>query len=54
MTIAEELEKKGQKKGRQEVTVALSSLTRSMKMKFDSNLVINYIDEFITILIMMI
>ena len=49
MTIAEELEKKGKKKGRQEVTVALSSLTRSMKMKFDSNLVINYIDEFITI-----
>ena len=45
MTIAEELERKGQKK----VTSALGSLIRKMKIKFKYEEIIDYIDEFVIV-----
>lgn len=47
VTIAEELEEKGIKKGERRTVIALSGLIRRMRIKFDANEVIIYVDEFI-------
>ena len=49
MTIAEELEKKGLEKGERRTKSALSELIRKMKIKFNYEEIIDYIDEFVVI-----
>ncbi len=49
MTIAEELEKKGIEKGETRTKSALSGLIRKMKIKFNYEEIIDYIDEFVVI-----